>query len=212
MLICLFHDLGYVYENQGIYKRDDVKDLIENLSDEIAGIPMIYTKDLLKSYDKYRNCQFRVTDHGIIGGVKLYEDLNKHFSLRESFDENRKLLHSCVSWVIACHNIFYSHKDDECYKAMNLDALCGDDPRRNITLHEHPLLFLFCLVDSIEPMKLFGNTEMLSEISVSFQDNSILFRLDKLCDEKKQLYARKIQDLDKWLTDVNDLTIQLLKP
>ncbi len=210
MLICLFHDLGYVYESQGIYKQDNVGDLIGNLSDEVSGIPVGYTKDLLKSYDNYRNCQFAVTDHGIIGGVKLYEDLNKHFSAKSSLDDNRKKLHSCVSYVIACHNLFIGRSENRCYPCKALYALISDDKSRNIKLQEHPLLFLFDLVDSIEPMKLFGGTEILSEISVSYSDKSISFIFDKLCDGKKQQYARKIQDLNNWLTDVNDLTIQLL--
>jgi len=210
MLICLFHDLGYVYESLGIYKQDNVENLIENLSDELSGVPVGYTKDLLKSYDNYRNCRFAVTDHGIIGGVKLYDDLNKHFSGRNSLDDNRKKLHSCVSWVVACHNLFIGESKNQCYPCKALYALISDGKSRNIKLPEHPLLFLFDLVDSIEPMKLFGGTEILSEISVSFSCKSISFNLDKLCNEKKQQYARKIQDLNNWLTDVNDLTIQLL--
>lgn len=210
MLICLFHDLGYVYESQGIYKQDNVENLVEKLSAEVPGIPVGYTKDLLKSYDNYRNCRFAVTDHGIIGGIKLYEDLDKHFSSNESLDDNRKKLHSCVSWVIACHNLFIGDSQNQCYRCKALYALISDGKSRNIKLPEHPLLFLFDLVDSIEPMKLFGGTEILSEISVSFSDKSISFDLDKLCDGKRQLYARKIQDLNNWLTDENDLTIQLL--
>lgn len=211
MLICLFHDLGYVYESQGIYKQDNVQELIANLSDEVPGIPVGYTKDLLKSYDNYRNCRFAVTDHGIIGGVTLYDDLNKHFSGRSSLDDNRKKLHSCVSWVIACHNLFVGGSENRCYPCKALYALISDGKSRNIKLQDHPILYLFDLVDSIEPMKLFGDTEILSEISVSFSGKSISFNLDKLCDGKKQQYARKIQDLNNWLTDVDeDLTIQLL--
>lgn len=214
MLICLFHDLGYAYEIKKIASCDNIPILLKELPESSIGIPDIYTKELLSNYYKYRTCRFSVKDHGLTGGALLFKDLNKYIK-KKSFathQEWREKVHSCVSWVIACHNVFYSRKGDdfyECYECFSLDDLCKEDKPRNITLDEHPLLFLFCLVDSIEPLKTFGCVEELKSVNVEFSPESLTISVDMHCNGKKLNYLRKIQSLNDWLTDVEDLSIKL---
>lgn len=208
MLICLFHDLGYAYESKEATNSFDVEELLNKLPDTAKGIPDLYTKKLLLDYYKYRKCKFGVKDHGLTGGALLFKDLNEHF--RDSSDEVwRSNIHSCVSWVIACHNIFYSYRGNKCYECNSLSDLCSTPNPRNIRLSEHPLLFLFCLVDSIEPLKTFGGVGELKSVNVEFSPESLTISVDMRCNGKKLDYLRKIQSLNDWLTDVEDLSIKL---
>lgn len=201
MLICLFHDLGYVYESKIVKAQGDfILEKIHDLPESTLGIPDIYTKKLLSSYHEYRKCRFSVEDHGLAGGAILFKDLSKHF--KDKTDEWREKLHSCVSWVIACHNIFYSSKGEKCYKCKLLDDLCNETNPRNITLVDHPLLFLFCLIDTLEPLKVFGTIEALESIDLDFLDESITVKINMPCCGQKIDFFNRIRSLNSWLTEV----------
>ena len=202
MLICLFHDLGYVYESKMVKAQDNfIEKKLQDMPERALGIPYIYTQKLLLSYHKYRKCRFGVEDHGLSGGAILFKDLSKHFNGRT--DEWREKLHSCVSWVIACHNIFYSSDiNDKCYVCKSLNDLCKEKSPRNITLADHPLLFLFCLIDSIEPLKVFGSTKDLESIDLDFSEENITVKINMPCGGQKIDFFNRIRSLNNWLTDV----------
>lgn len=201
MLICLFHDLGYVYESKIVEAQDDfIEKQLQGMPESTLGIPYIYTKKLLSSYHEYRKCRFSVKDHGLAGGAILFKDLCKHF--KDRTDGWREKLHSCVSWVIACHNIYYSsNKDEKCYKCKSLDNLCKETNPRNITLAYHPLLFLFCLIDTLEPLKVFCTTEALESIDLDFSED-ITVKINLPCGGQKIDFCNRIRSLNSWLTDV----------
>lgn len=202
MLICLFHDLGYVYESKIVKAQGDfIGKKLQDLPESTLGIPYIYTKKLLSSYHEYRKCRFSVEDHGLAGGAILFKDLSEHFE--DKADEWREKLHSCVSWVIVCHNIYYSsNKDEKCYKCKSLDNLCKERNPRNITLANHPLLFLFCLIDTLEPLKVFGTTEALESIDFDFSDESMTVKINMPCGGQKIDFFNRIRSLNSWLTEV----------
>ncbi len=111
-------------------------------------------------------------DHGIAGGLRLYDYMKKkHYN---NCNDNRqvKLVNNlwwgpvifenfivpCVEAIIA-HNVWFSLNDkcDQKYKVLGLEGLVlpkqGDYRKSPITYNEYPLLFLLDLVDTIEPIK-----------------------------------------------------------
>lgn len=74
MLTCIFHDFGYCIEDEEIECiRDnfDFDSLMKKLPRRPATIPNIYTKELLKKYERFRRGKYCVHDHGICGSIKL---------------------------------------------------------------------------------------------------------------------------------------------
>lgn len=221
MLVCLFHDFGYAVED-GLVSLDNktFDDNLKELPRRPVGIPNVYNKELLKQYNKFRKCRYGKNDHGIVGGVKLYSDLCKLRELKEPLDKNHfwgKTLENrfcIISWVIACHNIFFIPDIDRnkpCYDCFHIDKLVYKDKSRAIQINGSPLLFLFCLVDSIEPLKKVHDYKLLKSITLSIAKDSIMLDYNGLCPAIKDDYKRTIICLDEWLTDTsNDGTLIML--
>lgn len=214
MLVSIFHDFGYAVED-GLksLEKSEFIELIKRLPRRPRYIPNIYNKKLLKKYNDYRICRFGVNDHGIVGGIKLYKDLCE---LREIKKENDKLHYweeplkkdICIAaWTIACHNIYMikmGDRNDLCYTCKMLKNLVYDTHSREIKKDKHPFLFLFCLVDTLEPVKTIHDYCLLKKISLVIKDDSIQLNYSKLCEVLQTDYYEIIQKMDKWLTDVDD--------
>lgn len=61
-------------------------------------------------------------------------------------------------------------EDTDRYKDLLLDDLIYSSGDRIIKLEKHPLLFLLCLVDTIEPQK---HGKQLNDVSIQVDDNCI---------------------------------------
>ena len=214
MLICLFHDFGYAVEDGFIaFEKQDFEKYMKALPRKPKSIPDVYSKKLLKQYNKFRKCRFGKNDHGIVGGIKLFSDLCSLREEKEGTDRKHywgKLLENdfCIaSWTIACHNIYFINKSDRnihCYRHFKLDKLVYNDQSRAIQINKAPFLFLFCLVDSIEPLKKVFDIKKLKDISLDFDKGSITLGYDKLCPVVYEDYKRTILNLNDWLTDISN--------
>lgn len=214
MLICLFHDLGYTVEN-GLeaLKNSKFDELMKTFPKRPKYIPKLFSKALLKNYNKYRLCRFGVNDHGIVGGIMLYKDLCELRKAKEKEDpihfwgESLNKDFCIAAWTIVCHNVFMIKKGDKnekCYSCINLGSLIYNDQSRAINLIVHPFLFLFCLIDSIEPIKVIPDCKMLKKISIRIEDDHISVDCSKLCNVLQDDYSKRIKGMKKWLMDVNE--------
>ena len=210
MLICLFHDLGYAIEEYN-NNYESIKEVLKTNKNftKPRYVPKIYNKTLLQRYWDYRWCRWNVKDHGIIGGLRFFKEI---CDLREQMDDGNDTEHhwneelvndyACAAWIIACHNIFTIKEGSEyeyCYKHFHLDNLITSE--HVIKIENHPILFLFCLVDSIEPIKTFGDCSYFDKITMHINPyDQIELDLDKLPNGIKRKMIKIGLDLNDWLT------------
>ena len=182
-----------------------------------SSIPEIYTKEIITNYQKYRLCRWNVKDHGIYGAKVFYDEMcklreeNEKKSSNHFWGKELEKIYHLAGWTILCHNIFFITENDpnlSCYKIFNLDDFIGEF-KREILLKKHPLLFLFSLVDTIEPLKTLKHLPNLSKVNISFNTDSIEINCKDLCIPFKTVYKDKIYSLDSWLTNIENDTIKL---
>lgn len=201
-LTCLFHDIGYCYEGLpcpdcSVCNRADLNPLFMEI-DEIPCndfIPAVFRRNI-KHYGELCRHQagFRskkCIDHGISGGILLYQLMNMHVHSQDKLTKSIKkfvtgkpILENhiaSVAWTIMSHNIWTKKREydengkekENNYDTHGLTELVySDEALRFIQLEEHPLLFLFCLVDTIEPVKA-SSWGYLERMSVEVTDSLI---------------------------------------
>ena len=217
-LICLFHDLAYPLE----YKRGNERDFksYQELSEkkkwdkDLDGVPHQYSREILEHYFDYRNSgDDAMNDHGICAGHHLYADLCK---IREKkartaqdgwWKKELEDIFNLAAWVVACHNIWTTQEDCnnvETYKGKKLEPLILKKDNEGklkylINLQEHPLIFLFCLVDTIEPIKIIEDASLLDKIRMEITDEAISIEIELICGCRTRL-LKNIRSLNDWLT------------
>lgn len=212
-LICLFHDLGYAEENKKENSKAELCWVCDKKLEKCAGVPQLYEDSYLR-YFHYRKTEHNVTDHGIYAGLKMYEDLCRIQKEQKEHNPNEDVwrdelvpLYNLASWVVLAHNIWFTKdtKLETCalYKKYSLDELIletesGSIKNYPIKLSEYPVLFLFCLVDLIEPMKRIGNLECCGKIEIGIRNNKIIVEsdMDCFCGEH---YLQSIMSANDWL-------------
>ena len=259
----MFHDFGYMIELDSIKyilnKSNSFYPLKYNLKTypieynlfehkfisgnyEINSIEKcsLYSPNTFKQYYKYRIEQMFSLDHGILGGLLLYDFLCKNYFNRrntaenkiknkdnneEIFEWNKRTfqktdfdIYAYCSYAIAQHNIYRSDNGTTSvkYLAYGLDELIGTDKKFN--KNKNPFSFLLGLVDTIEVTKRDINFE---DINIVFnkKQNRIEFIFEDMIDKKedKENHLKTIKDLSNWL-DVdtkldkqnNSVTIEIL--
>ena len=169
-LICLYHDVGYVFEKDSL-KADEI--FLESPAYPPA-IPREYISACNSYYFTRKSTSLlghkACVDHGIYGGWLLLKHLrNLHSSnlIIEKEDWCKYLLwgrpifeHYIVNaaWTIIAHNMFlavYGTQNACKYCFLGLDQLIYLHGFSPIKPSQNPFLFLLCLVDSIEPIKHF---------------------------------------------------------
>ena len=226
-LICLFHDLGYAEENKGkdsaAFSNDFSK--ISPL-DDVDGVLALFKK-VYPYYFLYRKIEFGVVDHGIYAGRKMFHDLCKIREEHASNNSNPKLwreeliqIYNLVSWVVLAHNIWFTldtdTKKSQMYRKYKLEELILDTDGKNnvveypITLQDYPFLFLFCLVDLIEPMKKIGDAECCNSIDFKLNDNTLTISSELKCNCIEE-YFNNIAKASEWLCGVEKDTSQGVK-
>ena len=220
MLICMFHDIGYVIEEKCIENNkkelSQVTEWFGNMKlKKPRFFPKRYSLKMLKKYEHYREDYWKKIDHGIFGGLVF---LNEVLDLRNkkekeknktcNWDESLIDTYNLAAWTIMCHNIYKTDKEKEnakLYKCYGLENLIKNG--RIINLKNHPLLYLFCLVDSIEPYK-----NGIENIQMTINQKRICIKHSD-CIGDKDGYLKKIYELKEWLADVtinsNDNTIEI---
>lgn len=219
MLICLFHDIGYVVEEKDIQNnvknQYEIIEWFDNLKlNKPRFFPKRYTIKMLKKYEHYRERIWKKIDHGIYGGLAFLNDVldlmvKKDKEKNKLCNWNKTLIdtYNICAWTIMCHNIFKIKPKDNSesnYRIFGLDNLIID--KRIINLKRHPLLFLFCLVDTIEPLK-----NGIENVQIKISNNKINIILDNN-SEKTNSYIENLKGLKEWLTNAkskNDNTIEI---
>ena len=228
ILLCLFHDLGYDYEEgkKEIERANSLETIYSDLTKEF--IPPIYNIDNVKKHDKYRLCKWGVKDHGIWGGKVFFNDMSQIKNLLRQTEgivntmfcsDGIEHIYAFAAWIIICHNLRYDSgvsPYSNCFKCQGLDDFIKPKARC-ISLQSNPLLFLFCLADTLEPTKILksccGNKESMNIcklLELDFTGNILSFNLENLSDYKAgDEYKKAILSMNDWLIDVNtnDLSI-----
>lgn len=228
MLISVFHDLGYKIENNNCQENKEVDKAFSSLpvywksvNDASLMFPTLalykpYTKALVKRYYEYRKQKWNCIDHGIAGGALLFKDLCELRKRKAEYyhgdysdnglywGEELEQDFLFAAWTVACHNIYQISSYDQnvdYYQKFNLRNLISDN--KLIDKEQLPLLYLLCLVDSIEPVKLTNSIHLLDKIDIDISNNAILIDLTQLTDWKVRLgYLGKMRALNTWLTTV----------
>lgn len=228
-LTCLYHDVGYVFENRKDEEQLLIvqKEGIEGLQ-EIFGIKYIherifktYSKEQVELYLKKRSGienHLGKLDHGIVGGLLLYNKLRKQFEIawkrrtdinnsRDSFyikDEcNSRQLHlsnrhyeayAKAADAIITHNIWQS-------TLLSYIETCdetGKNSKQKIDSIgiDNELCFILCLADTLEPIK--RKIKNLDLISI----NSLIDEKGFEIQINKKIYEsiyKEIFTFDKWM-------------
>jgi hypothetical protein len=229
ILLCLYHDLGYAYE-EGTLRIEDASSLVDIYSKLPNDFnPLVYNVNNVTNHDMYRLCKWGVKDHGIWGGRVFFKDMLqiKTLLLQTAKIDKTKVfctdgvehIYAYAAWIIISHNLRYDNGKSNytnCFKCQHLEDFIKPKARC-ITLKSNPLLFLFCLADTLEPTKILkssnGNQHSLNMcklLELSFSESVMSFNLNKLADYKvDEEYKKTIFSMNDWLIDVSDdLTIK----
>lgn len=180
---------------------DDRLACVANFSNRYPKV-LAHTYDHILSYDSYaRNYHAskidgaEKVDHGILGGIMVFNDLVRKSLRTTKFDGELPMIKACCL-TIAQHNIFKSgsaasdklYPSDLSYLHHDSDFRIGKDT---------PLLLFLCLVDTLECVKRFSKGEnektslqtktVLSSIFVTVTEEEIRIdysQLHKKIDEK----------------------------
>lgn len=252
-MLSLFHDMGYMYEEQKTNKSESNSfelfnqleiDRIEKLCNESIGCKFISPTPFNKNEIIEYNIVIRDgKDHGIYGGNLFYRNLCENRErylekIRKNIDvpklyygEELDVFFYYIATVISAHNIWLcadrckickckikyekckDHKNCKEYqeykkyleykKHKNLRKLIQEDLLQNgipkkyrIPFNSFPFLYLFDLIDSIEPFK---QTNWLTDIQISINE-----RRKEICIKSKDdVYLNRISELKEWLTSVD---------
>ncbi len=230
-LAALYHDVGYIYEKnsnsydlkkieeKGLQEILDICDINpDNMSNSIF---LTYTSRDIEEYSKQRargreNSEGKV-DHGIVGGLMLYDKLVKQFYIArrkrlEGYNKDDfyiwshgKKLHlskshfkeyAKVSDAIIAHNIF----KDTLIKCYENDETKKEELSQKVIHINNELCFVLAISDTIEPLK-----KGLSLDKVYFEgfDQGFIVKFDKyLCKDfvESKKFVESIESLKEWVS------------
>lgn len=226
-LSCLYHDIGYAYE-----KKNSSEQLKKIRNDGIAALKQIcnieylddsifksISKEHVNIYFKYRAANNRehggTIDHGIIGGLILYDRLRKQFEIswkkrinknddRTSFyvigADNRKLhlsnshfvAYAKVADSIIRHSIF--NETLNCYIKEEKTNIPLFNEKISI---DNKLGFVLGIADTLEPLK--RNHKYLDSVSLETIKEPPGIRICIKEEDYNKLYS-KIEELKDWIS------------
>lgn len=218
MLTALYHDRAYYstylskpdldyrrivsyYLLDDIYKPDTNPLAVINGFTGKRPAAMAYTYDEIEAYDSYarsihpfNNNDKELVDHGILGGVTVFDMLAKKLIKKRSKLQEHDFLDELLdiktsSITIAQHNIFKSEKKEYDLKyGPELAKLHHNSPF--VINMSTPLLLLLSLVDTFECIKRFSKSEnersylqmetVLEKIAVKVGSGSITANFNEL--------------------------------
>lgn len=226
-LTCLYHDVGSYYENcknedlLSKVKLNGLKSLVDELEVSKDDIYITFKKELIDIYLKGKAKERQEIDHGIVGGLLLFDGLDKMFkkSLKlakeehgDRFDENdfNVNLHGKAFHLSKRHYEFYKLAADSII-AHNiffdlLNKLLGTLEIRKHSFKNNELLFILSIADTIEPIKRFG-TNAVEMIDIEFIENKrkLVICIDEKhyskenMNDKAKCYCKSLNGLETWL-------------
>lgn len=219
-LTALFHDNAYQMEDQK--QLVDIQTL-DQLLDHFGITYNLFCKksmrcrsliDVREKYFYFRKDRYGVVDHGLLGGILLYDRLIKIRRAKHSVTENelfwgKKLenQYKLAADAISIHNIWL--QDQDTIKQYNLTEFIDF---QKIKLAEFPLFYLLAIVDTLEPLKEFSkegisDVEVLKSINLSFKPKSIEFSKSADCRINFGLLIDKLKYFENWI----DIQIEISK-
>lgn len=228
-LTCLYHDIGYAYEKKRICEhlmmlQMDGLEVLQEICDiqyTHNRVFRTYSRDYIDLYlrgrSMCRNGSDGVIDHGIVGGLLLYDKLRRQFAAawenrtdqshtRQSFyiqDECRELhlsnehyeAYAKAADAIIAHNIFVRTLNEYIDKYDKQNKLKKVSGRISI---DNTLCFILSIADTIEPMK--GSAELIKRIKIGPLPNhvrGIMLSFNEI--ECHDYDVNRIVDLSKWV-------------
>lgn len=164
-------------------------------------------------------------DHGIVGGLWLYDNLIKNYykaywSEKEkgnnvNFDNfyvdghlhfftEQEMIFAYLADCIIAHNIWPASADKiDMYIKCGLQELTPPKFKK-ITFQKNPILFILAVADTIDPIKLFLSKHSIKEVDI-WNGVDMLFSKDfieiKTVDQRLSFesLANKLKGLDNWI-------------
>ena len=202
-LTSLMHDFAYEFESDNKYNEKfkdiesfkEYKDISNDLLDDKLHLIDSKTFKLLRNVEQYFQYRFHESkkiDHGITGGLLLFDLLEKNRLNRLEQQKNKvesnnlywgeevKVMYIQACRAIATHNIWKAMPENkETYIQYGLDNLV-DDSIYPISIDEVPYLFLLGLLDSLDPVKIFDCVDaeyVIKNLLIDFKDeNTIIIK------------------------------------
>lgn len=228
-LTCLYHDIGYVYEEESTYEHlCALQTGGLYAAKKICGIEYIsndefstYCKEYVNIYLSHRaRCTYGKKgkiDHGIVGGLMLYDRLRKNYESAKQkadlagtesgfyynglfFSEGHFKYYAEAADAIIAHNIWKSTLDNylEIEQYMKLNAT--NIP--NITI-DKKMAFVLAIADTLEPLKRTNNMDVLDEIE--FESTKIKNGFNIFIPQKYETIFEGVRGLSSWVNvDVGD--------
>ena len=228
-LTFLYHDIGYVYEEESTYEHlCALQTGGLYAAKKICGIEYIsndefstYCKEYVNIYLSHRaRCTYGKKgkiDHGIVGGLMLYDRLRKNYESAKQkadlagtesgfyynglfFSEGHFKYYAEAADAIIAHNIWKSTLDNylEIEQYMKLNAT--NIP--NITI-DKKMAFVLAIADTLEPLKRTNNMDVLDEIE--FESTKIKNGFNIFIPQKYETIFEGVRGLSSWVNvDVGD--------
>ncbi len=216
-LISLYHDNAYHIEKKSelINDNKNLKQLYFNFNIEHILFEKKHSNvskilmDCCKKYFEYRIQEGKVIDHGIFGGLMLYDRLIKirrkkaeahedNLFWGEALEEQYKLAAS----AIATHNIWMPNKkQNDLYSKYELNNLINFKP---LKFNNFKFLYLLGIIDTIDPIKTFieDNVDekyIFENLKMEFKNSSIIFSIVQTSKLDFQKLINKCKYFNGWL-------------
>lgn len=213
-LTSLMHDFGYEIEkNKNNYSTitDNIQSLIDyfDMAENLLGQPIDRfsdnTRELINEISPYYTKRFNgdekrlgKIDHGIAAGLILYDALVKNRiekKDRYGIDDTN-------------HNLYWGDDLDKFYATsaycIAVHNIRSENKELKFSIDDNPFLFLFWLVDTLEPTKCFDccNPQyVLENIIIEFHNDKKSFTLKNKQGSKLDFtkYTKVIEGLKKFL-------------
>lgn len=238
-IMCLYHDIGYFFENQKsaiTEKCPTVKEFIKYAQIKFNLLDVIDDSFLAEKYYIYILKKFHQVDHGITGGLLMYDrlmkDIHEHeelysqvifyFGDKRRFSSSNKECARIMSHSILRHNMWFANVDNyKEYEAAGLEKLIlNPEHDYKYRFNDNALLFLLCMLDTIEPVKkekICTRYDVLKATDIAFDAEGKRLTISVTDGFEVDNYFNKIKDMEKWLDLLIDInkekgiaTIQIL--
>lgn len=222
-LVCLTHDLFHSSEED--LSKESFLDFKNYKLRALHGVPRLFQNIPIRYYF-YRRL-YGKNDHGIYAGLTMFKtlcDIRRQQERSQVYtqsddivlcwDKPLEKVYNYVAWIVTCHNIWFRYTDKkedvvDCllYKLFGLDELILNDSGREYKkeCRDHPIFYLFCILDTIEVIKIACTIDELDKIWLGISDDRKDIIIDVSESQNKMQLSKNIRSLNDWIADVVDI-------